>query len=210
MPIYTLQCLCFGSSYFISKFWVVFLKQGNLRQGWVIMMWDHGFSQHGLFGLGFNCWLDWQFEKSVLKLSVGRYGAPFRATKSNYVQTSKLPLKCSARVSYFVEKFSYYLNCPTFYALPCVTVCQGVIFCKAPMQPNLWIVKRKRIIFQSYSLLPSCLFISQCNICNIGGIFIHKSWNKAIKDNQWNVCSFCFLIWAAWQKAGCVKYHFLH
>ena len=48
------------------------------------------------------------------------------------MQTSKLPLKCSARVSYFVEKFSYYLNCPTFYALPCVTVCQGVIFFAKP------------------------------------------------------------------------------
>ena len=44
-------------------------------------------------------------------------------TKSNYVRTSKVPLKCSAWVSYFVEKFPDYLYCPTFCALSSVTVC---------------------------------------------------------------------------------------
>ena len=65
------------------------------------------------------------------------------------------------------------------------------------MQPNLWIVKRKRIIFQSYSLLPTCLFISQCNICNIGGIFIHKSISE-VGTRLSKIISEMFVVFVFW------------
>ena len=85
-------------------------------------------------------------------MSVDRYGAPFPATKSNYAQTSKLLLKCSARVSYFVGKFSYYLNCPTFLRPAFWHSLTGSILCKAPMQPYQ-LLKVKTIHFQSYLMM---------------------------------------------------------